>query len=78
MSLISCGAKTVTRTERVYVTPPKEYLRAYETPEITGTKNRALLMWGLDLQEIAEKHNEDKRALQRWRQSIPDHGGGKK
>ena len=65
----------MTRTERVYVTPPKEYLRTYETPAMSGTKNRALLIWGLDLQEIAEKHNEDKRALQRWRQSIPDQGG---
>ncbi|MFW5874964.1 MAG: Rz1-like lysis system protein LysC [bacterium] len=73
--LISCGAKTVTRTKLVYVKPPKEYLQTREIPQIGGTKNRALLRWGLDLREVAKKQNKDKRALQRWRQSIPNRGG---
>ncbi len=72
MCLISCAAKTVTRTERVYVPPPQEYIRTIKIPEMTGGKNKDLLLWGLDLQKIVKQHNQDKKALQKWRDSIPE------
>jgi len=35
-----------------------------------GKKNRDLLNWALDIKDIAEKHNEDKKALQEWKKEV--------
>ena len=59
------------KTEYVYVTPPPAYMQTYPVPDLAGEKNRDLLMWSLDLAEVARMHNQDKRALQEWREGIP-------
>ena len=60
------------KTEYVYVTPPPAYMQTYPVPDLAGEKNRDLLMWSLDLAEVARMHNQDKRALQEWLQGIPE------
>ena len=76
--ICSCTpAKTVVKTDYVYVTPPAAYMQTYPVPELTGEKNRDLLMWALDLAETARMHNQDKRALQEWKAGIPEKEGKK-
>lgn len=71
--LTACTAtKTITKTEYVYVTPPEAYVQTYEIPEFKGDKNRDLLMWSLDLQEVLKMHNQDKKALQDWIDAVGD------
>jgi len=62
----------VTKTETVRVTPPPSYVQVYEVPSFVGDKNRDLLFWALDMQELLRKHNQDKQALRKWRQSVKE------
>lgn len=65
--LMGCmKTQTITKTEYIYVTPPKAYVQTYEIPVLQGKKNRNLLIWALDMKEVLRLHNEDKRALQDW------------
>lgn len=64
--------QTITKTEFVYVTPPKAYVQTYETPKLRGKKNRDLLIWALDMKEVLKLHNEDKKALQNWIETVEE------
>lgn len=68
---ISCATKTITKTERVYVPPPPQYLHTYPVPALAGDQNRDLLSWAVDMREIILQQNKDKRSLQQWRAGIP-------
>ena len=59
-------ARTVVKTEYIRVTPPESYIQTYDIPALAGRKNRDLLIWALDMREMLQIHNEDKRALQKW------------
>lgn len=67
---LTCSCRSGPRIEYVYVAPPKQYLEQYPVPEIRGHKNRDLLVWALDMQEIIKMHNADKQALADWRAGI--------
>ena len=72
MSIASCTQtpRTITKTEYIYVTPPKSWMQKEEIPKKKLKTNEDMLELLIDLKEINEKHNSDKENLRLWKESI--------
>lgn len=72
--------KTIIKTEYEYVTPSRAWMQEYEKPKIRvnidedgriETKNKELLKIIIEQAEIIDYHNQDKKYLKEWEESVP-------